>query len=300
MQLTYHVVDVFTAKPLEGNPVAVFLGAEHLSGLLMQKIAKELNLSETVFVLPTSTSGCDARARIFTPTYEMDFAGHPTLGTAYVVREDSSLIQGRPLELVLEERVGPVHITFTDGEKPIVWLEFPPIGRGPSYERTACAQALGLEAEDLLPGVPCQLLTAGNPCIFVALRDKESVDGVMLDSGRFVALHADQEGPVCIFVFTATNEGAYSRMFAPELGIAEDPATGSVTGPLAVFMMEHKLVGHADGTTFISEQGTKLGRRSLLYVRIEGSYGSDGIFVGGQVVPVSRGTMSLGALTKVT
>lgn len=292
MQLNYHVVDVFTSKPLEGNPVAVFIDARGLSDAFMQKIAKELNLSETVFVLPPSHAGFDVRARIFTPTHEMSFAGHPTIGTAYVVRE-VGIIQGKPMEMVLEERVGPIRVRVDAGDAPIIWLESPQVSKGRIYDRASCAQALGLAGDDLIPNVPCRLLTAGNPNIFVALRDKSVVDRAVLDPAKFAALHADQEGPVCMFIFAPVKEGAYSRMFAPALGVAEDPATGSATGPLAAFMMEHALVAHEDGTRFISEQGTKLGRRSLLHVQITGNYGSRGIFIGGQVAPVTRATMAL-------
>lgn len=295
MQLDYRVVDVFTRTSLQGNPVAVFVDAEGISATIMQKIAKELNLSETVFVLPASREDCDVRARIFNPAFEMSFAGHPTIGAAYVVRE-AGIVAGEPREIVLEELAGPVQVRIDEGDNPIIWLKSPPVKSTRGYDPSSCSSALGLTEEELIPNVPCRLLTAGVPCIFVALRDKVAIDRAVLDPIRFAALHADQKGPVSMFVFAPVSEGAYSRMFAPELGITEDPATGSATSPLAVFMMEYGLVASNDGTRFISEQGTKLGRRSLLHVHIKGSNGSDGIYVGGQVAPVARATMTIDVL----
>jgi trans-2,3-dihydro-3-hydroxyanthranilate isomerase len=292
LHLEYHVVDVFTNTPLEGNPVAVFVDAEDVSDSVMQKIAKELNLSESTFIVTPTNKSFDLRVRIFTPKCEMQFAGHPTIGTAYVVRE-AKLIPNNPMEFTLEEGVGPVRVRFDPGDSPIIWLESPSVRRGRTYDRSSCAAVLGLSDDDLLPDIPCQMLTAGNPNIFVALRDEGVVDRAVLDPARLATLQADQEGPACMFIFAPVGGGAYSRMFAPALGVAEDPATGSAAAPLATFMMDHALVKHEDGTRFISEQGTQLGRRSLLHVHIKGTYGARGIEVGGQVAPITRATMTL-------
>jgi trans-2,3-dihydro-3-hydroxyanthranilate isomerase len=155
-----------------------------------------------------------------------------------------------------------------------------------------CAKVLHLDPRDLLE-VPPQLVNAGNPTVFVALQDCATVDRAYLDFGGLQTLKDGDTEPVCVFVFCATPEGAYSRMFAPEYGIAEDPATGSSTGPLAFFMMQHGLAPATDGTRFISEQGTKMGRRSILHIWIHGERGVDGIEVGGYVTPVAEGTMTL-------
>jgi trans-2,3-dihydro-3-hydroxyanthranilate isomerase len=138
-----------------------------------------------------------------------------------------------------------------------------------------------------------QLLDAGNPTLFIALKTKEAVDRAWLDAQSMRTLKDDKAEPFCVFVFSPTGEGAYSRMFAPEYGIPEDPATGSSTGPLALFMMTHGLMAGASGTRVISEQGTKMQRRSILHVRIAGDLGADGIYVGGHVTPVAEGTIKL-------
>jgi trans-2,3-dihydro-3-hydroxyanthranilate isomerase len=258
----------------------------------MPKIARELNLSETVFVLPATRADCVVSLRIFTPTRELPFAGHPTTGTAFVLLSEG-LVPRSSEQFVLEEKVGPVPIRVDTGEQPLIWLRTPPITWGRAYDRGSCAKALGLEVSDLLEITP-QLLTAGNPTVFIPLKDKQAVDRAWLDShGLSLIRQTAADEALCVFVFTPTAEGAYSRMFAPEYGVQEDPATGSSTGPLAAYMIEHKLVQGTAGTRFLSEQGTKMGRRSVLYVQVHGEEGADGIDVGGYVTPFAECTMRI-------
>ncbi len=292
MDWDYHVVDVFTEHPLEGNPLAVFPDARGLDGATMQRIAQELNLSETTFVLPAELDGAVANVRIFTPRNEMKFAGHPTLGTAFVLLENG-LVPRDAGTFVLEEKIGPVKVRVERSGSPMFWLETPPITQGPTFDRSLCAQTLSLTDNDVLANTPCRLVTAGNPNIFVPLTDVATVDRAAIDASALRRLVAAQPDPVCIFAFTPTPTGAYSRMFAPDLGVPEDPATGSATGPLAAFMMEYGLTPTVDGTRFVSEQGTKMGRRSMLHVQIHGDMGRSAIEVGGHVTPVARATMTL-------
>jgi trans-2,3-dihydro-3-hydroxyanthranilate isomerase len=287
----YRVVDVFTEKRLEGNPLAVFPEASGLDDETMQRIANELNLAETVFAFPASQAGHDARVRIFTPRREMPFAGHPTIGVTFVLI-DEGLVTARQGGIVLQEKIGPVAVRVDEGEQPLIWLSTPPIRSGPVFDRLLCAEALGVAADDLLD-IPPQLLDAGNPTVFIPLRSRDAVDRAWIDERLTRALLGSDATPACVFVFTPTAEGAYSRMFAPEYGVIEDPATGSSTGPLAAFMMRHGLVSSASGTRFVSEQGRKMGRRSLLHVRINGAQGSEGIEVGGHVVPVTVASMTV-------
>jgi trans-2,3-dihydro-3-hydroxyanthranilate isomerase len=287
----YRVVDVFTKQPLEGNALAVFPDASGLDEVTMQKIAKELNLSETTFVSPATRADCAARVRIFTPTQEMIFAGHPTIGTSFVLLEEG-IVPKDSEHFVLEEKVGPVPIRIEPGERPLIWLTTPPISYGRTFDRRPCAQALGLEESDLLEITP-QLLSAGNPTVFIAVKNKEVVDRAWLDLYGMNILKEGWQELVCVFVFTPTPEGAYSRMFAPEYGVIEDPATGSSTGPLAAFMLRHNLLSESTGARFISEQGTKMGRRSLLHIQLNGEQGAGGIEVGGYVSPVAEAIMRL-------
>lgn len=287
----YRVVDVFTEHPLEGNALAVFPEAAAMDATTMQRIARELNLAETAFVLPPTRSDCAARVRIFTPAKEMLFAGHPTIGTAFVLL-DEGLVPGKTGGFSLEENIGPVPVRVETGARPMLWLRTPSIQSGRCYDPALCASVLGLTTNDLLD-LPPQRLNAGNPTIFVALRDEAAVDRAWLDLTGMRQLRGSDTELACVFVFTPTAQGAYSRMFAPEYGVAEDPATGSSTGPLAAFMMRHGLIANADGTRLVSEQGTKMGRRSVLHVHVHGESGADGIEVGGHVTPLVSATMRL-------
>jgi trans-2,3-dihydro-3-hydroxyanthranilate isomerase len=286
----YSIVDVFTQTPLEGNALAVFHEAAGLDGATMQKIARETNLSETTFIFPPERPGSAARVRIYTPAKEMEFAGHPTVGTAWVLRKIGKVPEERR-RFVLDENVGPVDIRVDDDG--LIWLRTPPMRTGGAYDPALAAAAIGLELADLLDGTPPTLVSAGNPGIFIALRDRECVDRAQVDSVALRTLLAGEPEPTCVFVFTPSPQGAYSRMFANDFGIVEDPATGSLTGPLALYMMERGLAPSAHGTRFVSEQGTKMGRRSILHVLIDGERGERGIEIGGHVTQVATATLRL-------
>ncbi len=298
MGIPYVLVDVFTEVPFEGNALAVFPDATGIDAATMQRIARELNLSETSFIFPNESHAGSTRVRIFTPSYEMEFAGHPTIGTAYVMLANG-IVAHDANRFSLEENVGIVDVRVDDGPNSLIWLTTPPIHDLGNFDRVKSAAAVSLKESDLLPGIPCELLSAGNPNIYVALKDKDAVDRASVDTAVFYDLIRGRNERACVFVFTPTPEGAYSRMFAPEHGIVEDPATGSATGPLAAFMMRHGLVSRTDGTAFISEQGTKMGRRSLLHVLIHGENGENGIEIGGRVTPIAIATMLFEAVAAV-
>ncbi len=178
----YRVVDVFTERALEGNPLAVFPQAIGLDDVTMQSIARELNVSETVFIFPASTSGCAARVRIFTPAREMDFAGHPTIGASFVLL-DEGIVPKQSDRFVLEENIGPVSIRVEHGDRPLIWLTTPPDPGRTGRWIECCAPALwALRLRICCPAAP-QRLSAGNPTIFVAVRDKQTVDRAWLDLG---------------------------------------------------------------------------------------------------------------------
>jgi trans-2,3-dihydro-3-hydroxyanthranilate isomerase len=288
---SYTVVDVFTTEPLAGNPLAVFPDASEFDAVTMQRIARELNLAETAFVLPATRKDCAARVRIFTPAKELAFAGHPTVGTAFVLVL-KGIVASDSTEFMLEEEVGPVHIRIEGGQRPLIWLRTPPIHEGRCFDGALCARALGLEPQDLLPLKP-QLLSAGNPTLLIAVKDKAAVDRASLDLTGLKVLKGGANEVFCVFLFATTPDGAYSRMFAPDYGVPEDPATGSSTGPLAVFMIRQGLLSSSAGTRFVSEQGTRMGRRSLLHVELRGENGTDGIYVGGHVTPIIEAVMNL-------
>jgi trans-2,3-dihydro-3-hydroxyanthranilate isomerase len=289
----YVVVDVFSTEPLAGNPLAVFPDAAEIDGTTMQKIAKELNLAETAFMLPATRKDCAARVRIFTPAKEMAFAGHPTVGAAFVLLQEK-IVPRDSSNFILEEQVGPVPLRVEAGRRPLIWLRMPPVREGKFCDSSLCARVLGLEPQDFLPMSP-QLLSAGNPTVVVAAKDKAAVDRAWLGSAGLKTLKGAENDPFCVFLFALTPDGAYSRMFAPEYGIPEDPASGSCMGPLAVYMMRHDLIPNAGDTRFVNEQGTKMGRRSLLHVEVRGKSADDGIYVGGYVTPIVEAVMTLGS-----
>ncbi|HEY1724894.1 MAG TPA: PhzF family phenazine biosynthesis protein [Steroidobacteraceae bacterium] len=285
----YRLVDVFTQVAFEGNALAVLPEATGLDTRAMQQIAREFNLSETTFVRPATLPGCVAEVRIFTPTREMRFAGHPTIGTSYVLL-DEGRVAPPALEFGLQELIGrvPVRVAREDGD--LIWLRTPPIEWGPTYDAALCARALGLHRDDLAAAPP-QRLSAGNPTLYIALQSPAVVDRCELGIEGARLLRGTETEPLCVFVFAAVDTGAYSRMFAPEHGVAEDPATGSSTGPLAAYMQKYALLPKTRASRFISEQGVKMRRRSLLHVRIETRPGSCDFDVGGHVTPVGSGTV---------
>lgn len=287
----YRVVDVFTRVPLEGNPLAVFPDVRGMDDLTMQRIAKELNLSETVFFEEPTIAGCAKALRIFTPSREMLFAGHPTVGAGYVLL-DEGLVDKTTEQFILQEKIGPVPILVEAGDPPMIWLETPPIGFEKTFERSVCAAFLQLEPDDLLDVEP-QIVSAGNPTLLIAVREKSVVDRAVVDITRLRSVAGADTTPFCVFVFAPTERGAYSRMFAPEYGILEDPATGSSTGPLAAFMKRHALLAKSGYGRFVSEQGSKMGRRSFLYFEISPASGADRVSVGGHVTPLVEAVMTL-------
>ncbi len=295
-------VDVFTTIAFEGNPLAVFTDARGLETDQMQRIAAELNLSETTFIFPPADPENTAQVRIFTPRSELPFAGHPTVGTAFVLRGDSGAN-----DLVLEEGVGPIPVRVATGSDGAVqfWLTTPPITFGARIDPKPVAAALGLQPNDLLVDVQPEIAGAGPAFLFVAVKNRDVVDRIeMLDYRALRA--AVPNAPTEVFVFARLEESdeqdgdtyaVYSRMFAPEIGINEDPATGSATGPLAALMMRRGLLPIENGLHMVSEQGTKMGRRSLLHVLIhvnsEDPNAIPVIEVGGSVVPIATGEMTV-------
>jgi trans-2,3-dihydro-3-hydroxyanthranilate isomerase len=290
----YVVVDVFTETPFEGNQLGVFPDAQGLDDATMQTLARELNLSETVFLLPPSLPGAAARVRIFTPGVEMDFAGHPTIGTAFALCALGRIPEGAA-GFGLEENVGLVPIRLERRADPfLAWLRTPPIAFGRVYDRAGCAAALGFGVDDLLPEVPVQVLSAGNPFLYVPLREPAQVDQAELDV-RTLERVAPGFAASGVFVFARTPGGVYARMFAPMSGIREDPATGSATGPLAAYLVANGLIECREGLQFTSEQGTKMKRRSLIQVMLHTTNGKlESVEIGGSAVRVIEAAVSLG------
>lgn len=266
----YTLVDVFSDRAFGGNQLAVFGDGRGLDGDLMQAVAKELNLPETTFVLPAERGG-DHRVRIFTPGRELPFAGHPTVGTGFV------LSAGRDSTVRLEEGVGTLTVTVRDG---FTEMEQPLPAFTPVADPVAIAAQLSLSEADLDPGLPVEVGSSGNAFTFVPVR---SIDAVKRATPRGLVDAA------YIFTVRTVHSGStvHGRMYAPWQGIAEDPATGSANGPLGAYLLRH---GVSDGQHIVSEQGYEMGRPSLLYIRIGGTREHiTSVHVGGHCVIVGGG-----------
>ena len=272
----YVVADVFTDRPLAGNQLAVFTDARDLDELTMQALALELGFSESVFVLPPREGGT-VRLRIFTPRNEIAFAGHPCLGAAFVL--------AAPLQLgvvALETGSGIVPVELErDSSGAIVFGRMTqPVPTFAPYERAReMLDALGVESSEL----PVEVYDNGIRHAYVLLPSKEDVASLRPDM-------AGLSGHDLVGALAAAGEGASwkMRMFSPDDGIGEDPATGSAAGPLACHLGRHGVVPW--GTEIEIEQGTEIGRPSTLYARAEGGDGAvSSVTVGGSAVVVARG-----------
>jgi trans-2,3-dihydro-3-hydroxyanthranilate isomerase len=291
-------VDVFTRRQLAGNQLAVVLDADDLAADSMQAFAREMNLAETTFVMTTQHPGCVHRIRIFTPSRELPFAGHPTIGTAWVLLAEGRLAKGE-LSFSLEEGVGPVGVRVEQGpEADLLWMTHPPVSFGDViHDRARVAAALGLGEDDLMPKVPVQIASTGIPFVYVALRDVGAVDAAVSSAERLTGALADREAPP-FFIFTSVDgDGLYSRMFAPHaFQITEDPATGSASGPLGAFAVKYGIIPRARVVSIVSEQGTRMGRQSFIHIKLEYPHSADlpsRIEVGGSVVPVLTAELTL-------
>ncbi len=300
---TYHFdqVDVFTERPFGGNPLAVFLDARGLSDAEMHAIATEMNLSETTFVLPPTRPDCAARVRIFTPRRELPFAGHPTLGSAYVLATNGLLPLGTG-EVALEEGVGPVMVRIEgDYAAPtFLWMRHPAVIVGSTFiNRQDFARALGLTEQDLLANAPIEASSTGAPHLYVPLVDAACVDHAVLDVPALLEAFGSSE-PLGVVVFAPdpdpTAGRVYTRMFAPHtIGVPEDPATGGASGPLGEYLVRHGLVApRGAALRIVSEQGTKMGRQSFVHIAMEIAAGTvHHVDVGGSVRPMISGVLRL-------
>jgi trans-2,3-dihydro-3-hydroxyanthranilate isomerase len=276
----YVVADVFTDTALAGNQLAVFTDARDLDSLTMQALARELAFSETVFVLRPQADDADVRIRIFTPTRELPFAGHPTLGSAFVL--------GGPLQKIvlrIETGAGVIPVELErEGPKIVFgWME-QPIPKWELFDRTdELLAALGVSTS----GLPVEVYDLGPTHAFVELDSPGAVAALEPDLAALVRVTSS--GVSC---FARAGNGWKTRVFVPAHGVPEDPATGSAAGPLAIHLARHGRTGF--GEEIEISQGVELGRPSRLYARVDGSADAiDRVLVGGSAVIVARGEFSL-------
>lgn len=314
MEYTYHTLDVFTDTPFTGNPLAVFPDAQGLSSEQMQKIARELNLSETVFVLPPTTVEGTRRVRIFTPGKEVPFAGHPTVGTAFFLAADGQVELPREGgTLVLEEQVGPVpvRVDCRDG-RPVsaeLTAASPPRETRVIWDRETSGALVGLPGEAVgCPGValgadPGRLgdddlllpafASAGLAFLIVPVRDVMAAETASLNSQVWKRLLTRDSDSRMVYVVAPGGRGAgvdlHVRMFAPHIGVPEDPATGSAAAALGAYL-GNRLPDGDHG--WLLEQGLEMGRPSRIRLSVEVTEGTAArIRVAGPSVLMSRGSL---------
>jgi trans-2,3-dihydro-3-hydroxyanthranilate isomerase len=289
VKLAFHIVDVFTDRPLTGNQLAVVLDADPLSEPQMQAIAREFGFSETTFVLRPDERGTDCRVRIFTPSRELPMAGHPVVGTTLVLQRAGRIGD----DAVLGLGVGPTPVEID--RAGLAWMTQPKARFGPIVaNRAALAAALGLEESDLRSDLPLRPVSTGNEFLMVPVVSLEAMRRLAPDAGSLPAVMPSTPHPaVYCFCFETEQPGVdvHCRMFAPSFGIFEDPATGSAAGPLGVYLWSHVHGEQSEWLQLVLEQGVEMGRPSLIRVRVppDGS----GPRVGGAAAFVASGELDL-------
>ena len=300
MRRTFHTLDVFTDTPFAGNPLAVVMDCEGLSEQRMQAIAREFNLSETVFVLDPLDPLNTARLRIFTPTRELPFAGHPTIGAAVLIAQlrAPEMLGGAGLGLAIEEQVGVIACTVRrqKGRATQASFDLPRLpeclGEGP--DAGVAAAALGLHAADIgFDAHRPRMWSAGNPFTFVPVASLEAIGRARPDPALFATTFAGPRPAAFVYTQEVVREGSHvhARMFAPGFGIIEDPATGSAAAAFAGVAAQFEQPEDGDHLLVI-EQGFEMGRPSIIHLRMQMEGGAlAGTSVGGAVVTVSHGTI---------
>jgi trans-2,3-dihydro-3-hydroxyanthranilate isomerase len=283
----FFITDVFTAQRYGGNQLATFVDCESMSGQEMQRIAKEINFSETTFITSRQPRDGGYDVRIFTPNAEIDFAGHPTIGTAHIIRNKLHLTDAK--EIILNLRAGQIPVTFSDTS--VVWMKQVPPTFGKQLDASTLAQVLGLQTSDIDPHFPIEEVSTGFPHLIVPLKNLDALKRAKTNKKKYFAW-ATSAWAKNILVFSREGyEPAHAlsvRVFADFYGITEDAATGSGNGCLAAYLSRHKLFG-SPNLDVLAGQGYEMGRPSTLALRASENANDIEVFVGGNVVDVAEG-----------
>jgi trans-2,3-dihydro-3-hydroxyanthranilate isomerase len=296
----YLHLDVFTDRLFGGNQLAVFLDGRGLPTATMQAIAKEMNFSETTFVLPAEQPGTDLRLRIFTPGEELPMAGHPTVGTVFALAR-AGVVAPPVTSLTVGLTIGPtpVSLIWRDDELSFVWMtQRVPTFDEPLRDTTAAAASLCLPAAAVSDtGLPVQVVSCGVPFLFIPLTTRRVVDSAIFDAGAYDAFRrAAGIEDLPIFLFSPEpgddNATVYSRMFAASVGVTEDPATGGACGALGGYLLKNKVVTLDRAGAMLNVQGVKMGRPSCIHIAIGASGGEiTSVRIGGESVLAGEGTL---------
>jgi trans-2,3-dihydro-3-hydroxyanthranilate isomerase len=288
-----YIVDVFAERPYAGNPLAVVVTAGGLSDQTMQRVAAEMNYSETTFVAPVPEADGGYRVRIFTPSREIPFAGHPVLGTAWVVRHHvAPKVSG---SLRLNVQAGQLVVTFESvaGAGDAAWFVVPPIAFEAQVAPERMAAAVGLSAQDIAANAPVQQITGGAVAVIVPLRTLDALRRCRLDLQAFAPLAAEGFPPLVYLFCSETRDAGNqlsARFFFDAHGVREDPATGFGAGLLGAYLLEHRLFPGPSLSLRI-EQGHEVRRPSVVMLRARRANGSYEVSVGGRVIHVLQGEL---------
>lgn len=291
--MNFYIVDVFAVGKYTGNQLAVFTGdgVGELSDVQMQRIAKEMNYSETTFIPSTEMRDGGYDVRIFTPEKELPFAGHPTLGTAYIIQQE--IVKNWVERLILNLKVGqiPVNLHYADESVEWLWMEqkTPTFGQGFSADKIA--SVLNLDGSEIDSRFPIEEVSTGVPFIIVPLKNLEAIKRIKVNKDKYFEL-IEKTQAKAILVFcpeTYSQENHLNvRMFADYLGVPEDPATGSANGCLAGYLVEYSYFG-SEAINLRVEQGYEIGRPSLLLLKAQRGKQGIEVSVGGKVILVAKG-----------
>jgi len=290
--MEFFILDVFAEQPLAGNQLAIFLSLGALTTEQMQKLAREMNYSETTFI-ESKNPAKGYPVRIFTPSREVPFAGHPVVGTAYLIQKE--IIRDNVGQVVLDLKCGPIAVDFSYQNKKadILWMHHPKLSLGQKLNAQQVSAALGLDISDVDSRFPVQEASTGFPFIIIPVKTLDSLRRISMRRDRYFELIENTDAKALL----AFAPAAYSmenhmnvRVFAEYYGAVEDPATGSANGALAGYLSHYKYFGseHVDVRV---EQGTEIGRPSLLFLRAHRENTDISISVGGRVQMFARGTV---------
>ncbi len=293
MSYQFHIVDVFAEQLYSGNPLAVVISEQFPSQETMQKIALEMNFSETTFVSSAPENDGGYRVKIFTPSKELAFAGHPILGTAHVLQKHASTKASSEIKLNLMESQILVTFEIDENEKEIIWFQAPEMELGALADVEPVAHALGITPDDIDTRTPLQVISAGTSAMIVPLRSLEALRKCMLNMERYSSLLADGFPPL-IYLFTQqthhSKNNLCARFFFEAHGVREDPATGNGAAFLGAYLLEHQFYPESDLSLRI-EQGYEIHRPSLVRLRAKINNGHHEIYVGGNVVSTVDGEL---------
>jgi len=290
---TFYIVDVFAEEKYAGNPLAVVRDADDLSIDIMQRIAREMNYSETTFIFSNYRYDEGYMVRIFTPEREVPFAGHPSIGTAYIIQHE---IIRKPIEtLYLNLKIGriPIYINYIEGKIDILWMEQKQPTFGRKIDRRIISKVLGLDKEELDGRYPIQEVSTGLPFIIVPIKNLEAVRSIEIDKRLYFRLIKDLEAKAILVFSPETYDKANHlnvRVFADYYGVPEDPATGSANGCLAGYLVKYRYFDD-EKIDIRVEQGYEIGRKSLLYLKASREKNSIKVYVGGRVQMIAKGLL---------